>query len=250
VVAADFRYHGLSSDEGEMSLEANAGDVESIIDALGLENPAIAGHSLGGMVAAVYATRHPDCPGVANLDGHGKGTPDQYVGITSEQLETFEKQMEQWQNEQTSYVTSGDDAWHDEVVAQAMTETAARGDPPSVAEEWLLRSLVRDEDGRWNLRPSPQLDTVLRPMLDSLRMFDVYRAVECPLVIYNCTRNFEMPVPGAEEVMSAYRRGLARDLEALAAEHPNVRVRTVDATHGMIFEIPEEVARDILSLTP
>jgi hypothetical protein len=29
-----------------------------------------------------------------------------------------------------------------------------------------------------------------------------------------------------------------------------VRVRTLDAPHMMIFEMPEEVARDILSLTP
>ena len=250
VVAADFRYHGLSSDDGDMSLGANADDVESLIDAFGLDNPAIAGHSLGGMVAAVYATRHPDCPGVVNLDGHGKGTPDQYEGISTEQLEAFEKQMEEWQNEQIAQVSSGDDAWHDEVVAQAVTGTAARSDPPSVAEDWLARSLVRADDGTWNLRPSPQLPTLLETAQESLRMFDVYRAVECPLVIYNCIRSVPLPVPGAEEVMNAYRRGLARDLEALAAERPNVRVRTLDATHGMIVEIPEEVARDVLSLSP
>lgn len=99
VVAADLRWHGFSSDEGDVSLEANADDAEAIIDALGLDNPAIAGHSLGGMVAAVYATRHPDCPGVANLDGHGLGTPDQYEGIGAEQLEAFHNQLKQWQNE-------------------------------------------------------------------------------------------------------------------------------------------------------
>jgi hypothetical protein len=50
--------------------------------------------------------------------------------------------------------------------------------------------------------------------------------------------------------MSAYQRGLARDYKVLEAERPNVRVKTLDATHMMIFEVPEEVARDILSLTP
>jgi hypothetical protein len=50
--------------------------------------------------------------------------------------------------------------------------------------------------------------------------------------------------------MSAYMRGLAGHYKALEAERPNVRVRTLDATHDVIFEVPEEVARDILSLTP
>jgi hypothetical protein len=39
-------------------------------------------------------------------------------------------------------------------------------------------------------------------------------------------------------VLSANQRGLARDLKALEAERPNVRVRTLDATHGMIVEMP------------
>jgi DNA-binding IscR family transcriptional regulator len=100
--------------------------------------------------------------------------------------------------------------------------------------------------------------TLLLPVLESLRLFDVYRAVECPLLIYHCTRIEPMSIPGADEVMSAYanevmsafQRGLARDLKALEAERPNVRVKRPDATHMMIFEMPEEVARDILSLTP
>jgi pimeloyl-ACP methyl ester carboxylesterase len=110
VVAPDFRWHGFSSDEGDVSLEANADDAEAIIDVLGLDNPAIAGHSLGGMVAAVYATRHPDCPGVANLDGHDPGTPDRYVGIGAERLEEFQNQIKQLQSEYIPKQASGDDA--------------------------------------------------------------------------------------------------------------------------------------------
>src|SRR5262245_65892828 len=53
-VAFDFRWHGFSADQGDVSLEAYADDAVRSIDARGLENPAIAGHSLGGMVAAVY----------------------------------------------------------------------------------------------------------------------------------------------------------------------------------------------------
>lgn len=251
VVALDFRWHGFSSDGGDVSLEANADDAEVIIDVLGLDNPAIAGHSLGGMVAAVYATRHPDSPGVANLDGHGPGTPDQYEGITAEQLEAFHSQIEQLRSAQIPQVTSGDDAWRDAFFSEVAAEMGAWGIDPSVADAVAVRSLVRADDGMWNLRPNMQHFTLLQPTLESLRLFDVYRAVECPLVIYHCTRiETDGALPGEDEVMSAYHRGLARDLKALEAERPNVRVRTLDAPHMVIFEVPEEVARDILSLSP
>ncbi len=253
VVAVDFRWHGFSSDEGNVSLEANADDVEAIIDALRLDRPAIVGHSLGGMVAAVYGTRHADCPGVANLDGHGMGmgNPDQYEGITVEQLEAFRNQAAQLQSTEIPQATSGDDAWHAAFVLQVAAEMGAMGIDPSVADAVAARSFVQTDDGTWNLRPSTQYFSLLRPMLErGLQLFDFYRAVECPLLIYICTRIEPVPLPGAEEVMRGYHRGLARDFKALEAERPNVRVRTLDATHMMIFEMPEEVARDILSLTP
>lgn len=244
VVAADLRWHGFSSDEGDVSLEANADDAEAIIDALGLDNPAIAGHSLGGMVAAAYGARHPDCPGVANLDGSDPGTPDRYEGISAERFEEFQDQRKQALSEYIPEQASGDDAWRDAFVSDLAT-----GMDPSLADAVSVRSFVRADDGTWNLRPHPQHIPLLQPMLDSLRLFDVYRAVECPLLIYHCTR-VEPPLPGAHDVMNAYHRGLARDYEALEAERPNVRVRRLDAGHMMIFEIPGEVARDILSLTP
>lgn len=43
-------------------------------DATGFDNPAIVGHSLGGIIAAVWATRHPECPFAINFDGHTNPT--------------------------------------------------------------------------------------------------------------------------------------------------------------------------------
>src|SRR5262245_32500837 len=250
-VAFDFRWHGLCADQGDVSVEAYADDAEGVIDELGRDNPAIAGHSLGGMVAAVYGTRHADCPGVANLDGHGMGTPDQYIGIGAEELEAFRDQLKELQSAEVAQATwSGDDAWRDALVSESKREMAEVGIDEPMVDALAARSFVRADDGTWNLRPNEQLDTLMQPMLESLRLFDIYRAVECPLLIYNCTRMEPIPLPGGDEIMGAYRRGLARDLNRLAEERPNVRVRAPDATHMMIFEIPEEVARDILSLTP
>jgi pimeloyl-ACP methyl ester carboxylesterase len=49
-------------------------DIAAVVDALGLIRPAVVGHSLGGMIAALWAAAHPDCPLAANLDGHGNPT--------------------------------------------------------------------------------------------------------------------------------------------------------------------------------
>jgi pimeloyl-ACP methyl ester carboxylesterase len=57
-------------------------DVGAVVDRLGLVRPAIVGHSLGGMVAALWATAHEDCPLAVNVDGHGNPRgPERYAGL-------------------------------------------------------------------------------------------------------------------------------------------------------------------------
>lgn len=51
----------------------------AVVDTLGLDRPAVVGHSLGGMVAALWAAGHSSCRLAVNLDGHGNPTrADQY----------------------------------------------------------------------------------------------------------------------------------------------------------------------------
>jgi pimeloyl-ACP methyl ester carboxylesterase len=64
VVYLDLRGNGRS-DAGltnKWSLEQWAEDIHSFCDALSIENPIVLGHSLGGIVAMVYAVRYPDHP--------------------------------------------------------------------------------------------------------------------------------------------------------------------------------------------
>jgi pimeloyl-ACP methyl ester carboxylesterase len=78
-VAMDLRGHG-DSGAGAWSWPSVLADVESV--AKGLSAPAVIGHSLGGMVAALWARDHPECPLAVNVDGHGNPTrPDQYLGL-------------------------------------------------------------------------------------------------------------------------------------------------------------------------
>jgi pimeloyl-ACP methyl ester carboxylesterase len=61
VVALDLRGHGESDKpEQDYSIDGFAEDVAWLIGQLGLKRPVVIGHSMGGIVAAALAQKHPD----------------------------------------------------------------------------------------------------------------------------------------------------------------------------------------------
>lgn len=60
-IALDLRGHG-DSDRPERGYLYNdyIGDLDGVLEALGIEHPLLMGHSLGGIVALWWAARHPD----------------------------------------------------------------------------------------------------------------------------------------------------------------------------------------------
>lgn len=86
-VAVDLRGHGESGD-GPWEWEAVLDDLDAITDHLGLSAPAVVGHSLGGMLAGMWARRHPECPAAVSLDGHRAAAtrPENYAGMPVEQV--------------------------------------------------------------------------------------------------------------------------------------------------------------------
>ena len=62
VVVLDARGHGDSqwAMDGDYSLEAHQGDLESLVEALELRRFVLVGHSMGGRNAYVFASRHPE----------------------------------------------------------------------------------------------------------------------------------------------------------------------------------------------
>ena len=69
VITMDLRGHGRSGD-GPWSWDAALGDIAAVTVQLELDRPAVVGHSLGGMLAALWGQRHPESPGVVSLDGN------------------------------------------------------------------------------------------------------------------------------------------------------------------------------------
>ena len=62
VLALDARGHGDTdwAPDGDYSLEAHQRDLDGFVDALGLDQFILVGHSMGGRNAYVFASRHPD----------------------------------------------------------------------------------------------------------------------------------------------------------------------------------------------
>ncbi|MET9630846.1 alpha/beta hydrolase [Lentzea sp. NPDC006480] len=85
-VAVDLRGHGQSPD-GPWEWDAVLDDLEATTVQFGLTNPIVVGHSLGGILAGMWARRHSDCPAAVSLDGHRAAATDPANYVRYERLE-------------------------------------------------------------------------------------------------------------------------------------------------------------------
>ncbi|MHB8451619.1 MAG: alpha/beta fold hydrolase [Mycobacteriales bacterium] len=247
VVAMDLRNHGRSGD-GPWDWDVVVADVAAVVAELGLGRPAVVGHSRGGMVAAAYAARGAASRAAVNIDGHGPGRPEQYLGLDPGLVRTRLAELDALarQGAPGDRVLSAQQA--DAMAEQVGTFAAARGIPAELATEGWRRSLAPLAEGGFRIRPSSEADEEMARSLECYDLFEVYRRVRCPLRIYRTTRT-ELVAPGltlpdwVPELLEAYHRGLWRDLRRLAAGHPLVTPRTIDATHWLLLEQPKPLAR-------
>ncbi len=74
VIAIDLPGHGRSTADAQVTVETVVEEVAHIVAELGIARPAIWGHSLGGYVALVYATKHPVEAVICEDAGWGVGS--------------------------------------------------------------------------------------------------------------------------------------------------------------------------------
>ncbi|RSN64364.1 alpha/beta hydrolase [Actinomadura sp. WAC 06369] len=226
VVAMDLRGHGLSGD-GPWEWEAVLDDMQEVIDHFGLAAPLVVGHSLGGMVAVRWALRHPDGPGIVNLDGlrSAETAPRHYAGIDHEELGVLLGELK--------------------AVFDAQAEAMERPLPEAHAAMHPQRALRTTDEGVF-LRPDAALARRIR---DDPHFQDGVAAVadiRCPALFVLATA--DLPgLPGrVGELMPALRAGIRRDLSELTADRPHLRVLELAAGHTMVDEQPEQIARAVL----
>ncbi|MET9295216.1 alpha/beta hydrolase [Streptomyces sp. NPDC003077] len=241
VVAMDLRGHGRSGD-GTWTFPDVLADVAAVRAALGLADAAVVGHSLGGMVATLCLDEDPGVPVAVNLDGHGMGRPEQYLGLDRSYVEERLAEARKFTEDAAGRAFPKEAL--DGVLAYQASMAQKLGIPYDLLEAGVRRSLGETEDGALFLRPARMPGLEMHAAMAGLDLFARYAGVCRPLLIVRALRpNPSVPgVPWFDELMAAYTKGLARDLERLGRDHPQVTVAGVDGTHAMPLERPGEVA--------
>jgi pimeloyl-ACP methyl ester carboxylesterase len=240
-VAMDLRFHGRSGVPEDASWNDFVGDVDAVVDRLGLSNPFVVGHSFGGVLAMAYAARHPDCSGVVNIDGFDFRQRELFDELEPNVVDAFLEEFRAGVS--VVPVGAGDATWLAEQQASIRQVNETWKVPDEVAAAMLERVFVRTADG-WERRP-PNANRFWNFMNSEDGTADplaTLRRITAPVVFIVCRP------PGEAGMFAIGRAGLERHVEAIAAERPNARLETIVATHGVIFEQPDEIAAMIRTL--
>ncbi|PSK85976.1 pimeloyl-ACP methyl ester carboxylesterase [Murinocardiopsis flavida] len=251
VLAVDLRGHGRSGD-GTWDFDAVLGDLDAVAAHFALRDTAVVGHSLGGMLAGMWAARTPGCRAAVSLDGHRSAATAarNYAGMEPRRLHADLERLRAVFDAQTAMAA---DPLTDEQVAALIDArrglAAAHGADERLVVEAARRGLAAT-GAATRLRPGPEVAAALRDAPEFADALPSFRAVTAPFLVVLAAR--DLPSLPAEfgPLMAAHRAGLRRDLADLTAARPNIVVEEIDASHGMHLERPHEVARRITSFLP
>jgi pimeloyl-ACP methyl ester carboxylesterase len=242
VITVDLRGHGRSGD-GAWSWDAALGDIASVVVQMELDRPAVVGHSLGGMLAALWGQRHPESPGVVSLDGNPPPTsiaqlsgldPDKAAGELGRLRAIFD-QMQAGMGRVIEAEELPDLVERQQMAARDM------GANEKVWIEGFRRNLVH-KDGATSMRPTAETGAQLRTLMNALDLGPVYAATTCPELVVLATRDLPEQEPFAD-LYAANRRFLAEQAAAAAKVAPRFRyLQLEDSSHAMVIEQPEVLA--------
>jgi pimeloyl-ACP methyl ester carboxylesterase len=141
VIAMDMRGHGDSGwdPEGRYLVEDHVGDVEGLVEQLGLKNITIWGNSTGGRVAQVFAGKHPDLVSAVISEDVGPERPRQIA-------DNYSRRVAQ---EEAGWATE------EELLAQLRKSNAGVSD--AVLVPYVRYGTKRRADGRLVWKRDPQL---------------------------------------------------------------------------------------------
>jgi len=230
VLALDQRGHGESDkpDDG-YDFDSFTADVHAFIAALGLQRPALVGHSWGGSVALHYAAAHPAVPRalvlvdggfleMASLPGNTwerverELAPPDFTGMTVESLLAFAPR----------------------------TELGAIWGPE--VERAVLANFYIGEDGSVRPRLSRERHMRILRAIWELKASELYPRIACPVLMVAAQPS--EPRGRAADFLAAKRLGLA------TAERLLRRSRTLwlaDTIHDIPLQRPRELAEAIVA---
>jgi pimeloyl-ACP methyl ester carboxylesterase len=237
-VAMDLRMHGRSGIPETIEWDDFVRDIGTVVEALSLSEPVVVGHSFGGVLAMDHATR-PGCRGAVNVDGFDFRQRELFDGLDQTEVDRF---LERFRIGADNFITpdAGDDTWLDGQRRMIAQMDAGWNVPDDVSAASFQRTFIRTDDG-WARRPPNTFFDKTNAGLWSDPLA-ILREVTCPTVYVVCRP------AGDSGMFAAARAGLERHIRTTSEGNPDVRLETIDATHGVIFEKPDEIAAIVRSL--
>ena len=242
VITLDLRGHGRSGD-GPWSWDAALGDIAAVTVQLELNRPAVAGHSLGGMLATLWGQRHPETPGVVNLDGNPPPTrPERLAGLDPEKAAAELARLTEVFD--TMHAGMGRTIPAEELPDLVERQQMAARDMGANEKVWIegFRRNLAHKDGETTMRPSAATAGELRKLMNDLDLGPVYASTPAPTLAVLSTRDLPEQEPFAD-LYAAHRRYLLDQAAAGAQANPRMRyLQLEDASHAMVVEQPELLA--------
>ena len=150
------------------TLETRMDDMRVVMDALGVERAAVAGHSEGGSMAALFAATYPERTQALVMIGSAARTrwaPDYPIGATDEEIDAL--------------VQSILDGWGTEVIRSLLEQLA-----PSVADD---EALVQAHTRAAMRAASPAAAAALTRMSSMIDIRHVLPAIRVPTLVLHRT---------------------------------------------------------------
>ncbi|MFF8233934.1 alpha/beta fold hydrolase [Streptomyces caelestis] len=233
VLSVDLPGHGRSPDASPWTLPTVVRHIADTLDAHGVPEAVVVGHSLGGMVAVEYARANPSrarARAAVNLDGFWWGREYPGADRVSEAM-----------------LASAGAIAPPEYIEEMVVNAARLGIPADRAEAAARTAARPLPDGTWQKLPERTAALEIRNELDQLGALGVtpwLDGIDCPLLLVQAGRRIP-PAPGMEwfaDFSTRFAQGVSDELAALTRNRPTITVNSIDATHPMNLEAPEAVA--------
>jgi pimeloyl-ACP methyl ester carboxylesterase len=233
VLSVDLPGHGRSPDASPWTLPTVVRHIADTLDAHGVPEAVVVGHSLGGMVAVEYARANPSrarARAAVNLDGFWWGREYPGADRVSEAM-----------------LASAGAIAPPEYIEEMVVNSARLGIPADRAEAAARAAARPLPDGTWQKLPERTAALEIRDELDQLGALGVtpwLDGIDCPLLLVQAGRRIP-PAPGMEwfaDFSTRFAQGVSDELAALTRTRPTITVNSIDATHPMNLEAPEAVA--------
>jgi esterase len=160
-IALDQRGHGLSDHAAEYTWDRLVEDVALLTDHLRLERYDVVGHSMGGRVALIFASRFPARVRRLVISDMGPEQPPR-AGLPRPEIRSSFADV-------------------DEAV-RAMQERARGPDPDPLIRRFVAGNLRSLPDGRWTWRYDPAIGAAIRGII-AQDHWDAVAEIRCPALL-------------------------------------------------------------------